>query len=79
MEDVMSRDKIKQIDKLIEIIILMIRGERESKIIYQKNAKKAPTEMSRLLFKQLAEQEEVHEKKLRAALELLECEKKELS
>ena len=75
----MSRDKIKQIDKLIEVIILMIRGERESKSIYQKNAKKAPTEMSRLLFKQLAEQEEFHEKKLRAALELLECEKKELS
>jgi rubrerythrin len=75
----MSRNKIKQIDKLIEVTILMMHSERESKNIYQKNAKKAPTEMSRLLFEQLAEQEEVHERKLRAALELLECEKKELS
>ena len=75
----MSKDKIKQIDKLIEVIIRMIRKERESKSVYQKTSKKAPSDMTRLLFKQLAEQEEVHEKKLRAALELLECEKKELT
>ena len=75
----MSKDKIKQIDKLIEVIIRMIRKERESKSVYQKTSKKAPSDMTRLLFIQLAEQEEVHEKKLRAALELLECEKKELT
>ncbi len=75
----MTREEIKKIDMLIEVILRMIPKEREAQIVYGETAKKAPSEMSRLLFERLASEEAGHERKLRAALELLEKEKEGLS
>ena len=74
-----NEEQIKKIDELIELILRMIPKEREAQRIYSETAGKAPSEMTRLLFARLAEQEGVHERKLKAALELLEAEKEELS
>lgn len=74
-----ARTHIKQIDMLIEVILRMIAKEREAQRVYIENAKKAPSNMSRILFEHLADEEIEHEKKLRTALELLEKEKRELS
>ena len=72
-------EQIKRIDELIEIILRMIPKEREAQRVYNDTATKAPSEMVRLLFTRLAEQEGVHERKLKAALELLQAEKEELA
>lgn len=75
----MSKSEIKKLDQVIEIILRMLPKERESEKVYRQAAKIAPSDMSRLLFERLADQEKIHEKKLRAALDLLEAEKEELS
>ena len=75
----MLREDIKKINMLIEVILRMIPKEREAQGVYGETAKKAPSEMSRRLFEHLASQEAEHEKKLRAALDLLEKEKEKLS
>jgi rubrerythrin len=73
----MAAKQTKDVEALIEVILRMIPKEREAQEVYRRTAKTAPNEMTRLLFEQLAEQEEVHERKLRAALELLRCEQLE--
>lgn len=75
----MGRDRVKDIEALVEVILRMIPKEREAQEVYLKTAEAAPDEMTRLLFEQLAEQEQIHERKLRAALELLRCEQLERS
>ena len=75
----MGRQQVKDTEALIEIILRMIPKEREAQEVYRRTAETAPTEMTRLLFERLAEQEEVHERKLKAALELLRCEQIESS
>jgi rubrerythrin len=75
----MSRDRKKDIEALVEVILRMIPKEREAREIYRQTAKTAPDEMTRLLFEKLAEQEQIHERKLKAALELLRCEQLEKS
>lgn len=75
----MGRDRARDIEALVEVILRMIPKEREAREVYRKTARDAPDEMTRLLFEQLAEQEEIHERKLRAALELLRCEQLERS
>jgi rubrerythrin len=75
----MGREQTKDVVALIEVILRMIPKEREARDIYRHTAETAPNEMTRLLFEKLAEQEEVHERKLRAALELLRCEQLENS
>jgi len=75
----MGRQQVKDTEALIEVILRMIPKEREAQEVYRKTAKAAPNEMTRLLFERLAEQEEVHERKLKAALELLRCEQIEES
>jgi len=72
-------DQVKDVEALIEVILRMIPKEREAREIYRSTARGAPDEMTRLLFEKLAEQEEIHERKLRAALELLRCEQTEKS
>ena len=73
----MASDNIKKIDKLIEVIVRSIPKEREVQQLYRQTAAEAPNEMTRLLFERLADQEAVHEKKLRAVLELLKAEREE--
>jgi len=75
----MGRGKSKDVEALIEVILRMIPKEREAQEVYRQTAATAPNEMTRLLFERLAEQEEVHERKLKAALELLRCEQIEES
>ena len=75
----MARGKVKDVEALVEVILRMIPKEREAQEVYRRTAKTAPNEMTRLLFERLAEQEEIHERKLKAALELLRCEQLEKS
>ena len=75
----MGRGKSKDVEALIEVILRMIPKEREAQEVYRQTARTAPNEMTRLLFERLAEQEEVHERKLKASLELLRCEQIEES
>lgn len=73
----MVSDPVKSIDKLIEVILCSIPKERQAHDLYLQTAARAPNEMTRLLFERLAEQEAVHEQKLRAVLELLNAERAE--
>ena len=59
---------------MIETIVTSIPKERETRDLYRSTAQAAPTEMTRLLFERLARDEEGHEAKLRAVLELLQQE-----
>lgn len=65
---------IRQLEDMIEVIARMIPRERQAHNIYRETATWAPNEMSRLLFERLAQEEEKHESKLRAAMELLQKE-----
>lgn len=73
----MGRELARDVELLVEVILRMIPKEREARDVYRQTALTAPSEMTRLLFEQLAEQEEIHERKLKAALELLRCEQLE--
>ncbi|MBN1773858.1 MAG: rubrerythrin [Deltaproteobacteria bacterium] len=68
----MVADVAKGMDRLIEVIVHSIPRERESRDVYLAAARGAPTEMTRLLFERLAQDEEGHETKLRAVLQLLQ-------
>ena len=72
----MPGEDIKEIDRMIEVIVRSIPKEREAHDLYLATARSATSEMTRLLFERLADQEEEHERKLRAAMRLLEQEKK---
>ena len=72
----MAGGDIKEIDRMIEVIVRSIPKEREAHDLYLATARSATREMTRLLFEKLAGQEQEHEKKLRAAMRLLEQEKK---
>ena len=72
----MDKANIKQLEKMIEVIARSIPKERQAHDIYQTTAEEARSEMTRLLFRMLADQEEQHEAKLRAVLELLQEELK---
>lgn len=67
----MASDVAKGMDRLIEVIVHSIPREREARDVYLAAAHEAPTEMTRLLFERLAKDEEGHEAKLRAVLQLL--------
>jgi rubrerythrin len=67
----MAADGAKGMERLIEVIVHSIPREREARDVYLAAAREAPTEMTRLLFERLAKDEEGHEAKLRAVLELL--------
>ena len=73
-----KKGEAKKIEKLIEVILRSIPKEREAESLYRQTAAQAPNDMTRLLFERLADQESIHEKKLKAVLELLRVELKEL-
>jgi rubrerythrin len=70
----MDKEDIKQLERMIEVVMRSIPKERQAHDIYSTVAQEAKTETARLLFDMLAEQEEEHEAKLRAALEVLKQE-----
>ena len=72
----MAGGDVKEIDRMIEVIVRSIRKEREAHDLYLATARSATGEMTRKLFERLAEQEMEHERKLRAAMKLLEQEKR---
>ena len=63
---------------MIEVVLRSIPKEREAQSLYRQTAQNAPNEMLQHLFSRLADQEAVHEEKLRAVLEMLRAELKEL-
>ncbi|HUU27151.1 MAG TPA: ferritin family protein [archaeon] len=67
----MNKSNIKQIEKLIEVVIRAIPTERLAHDVYINTANESKSEMIRILFQMLAGQEEQHEAKLRGALEFL--------
>ncbi|MBN2288296.1 MAG: hypothetical protein JXQ83_03115 [Candidatus Glassbacteria bacterium] len=67
----MDKKDLKHLENMIEVIMSSIPKERQSHDTYFAAAREAKTEMARLLFDRLAEQEEQHEAKLRAVLEIL--------
>lgn len=74
----MSDDQIGKLDRMIQVIVRALPKERQAQELYLATAEQAPSEMTRLLFERLAEQEKQHEEKMRAALALLQDEKSKL-
>ncbi|MBN2083311.1 hypothetical protein JW859_14025 [bacterium] len=71
----MSRQEIRQLEQMLEIIARAIPKETAAAKLYDKTAKAAEREMTRMLFGKLAKDAQEHEQKLRATLNIL---KKEL-
>lgn len=71
----MADDKAREIERMIEVVVRSIPKEREARDLYRATSQGATMDMTRLLFEKLALDEEGHEIKLRAVLDLL---KKEL-
>ena len=70
----MDKSEIKQLENLIEIVMCSIPKERQAHNVFMNASKESKLEMARVLFETLAEQEEQHESRLRATLELLKQE-----
>lgn len=67
----MVEHEIKELERMIEVILRSIRKEHDARDLYLATARRAPTEMTRILFERLAKQEQEHEKKLHAAMDIL--------
>jgi len=67
----MSEATIRELEGMIEVILGSMRKERDARDLYLATAKRAPTEMTKILFERLAQQEEEHEKRLHAAMDIL--------
>ena len=67
----MSREEIRQLEKMIEIIVRTIPKESAAAKLYRRTAQQAGREMVRMLFAKLAKQAEEHESKLSATLAIL--------
>ncbi len=64
----------KELRYMIEVASLAIPKEREARARYLAAAARAPTDMSRRLFEEMAAQEEQHEAQLRSIISYLEDE-----
>jgi len=67
----MVQEKVRELEAMIEVILRSIRKERDARDLYLATARRAPSEMTRMLFERLAKQEEEHETKLHAAMDIL--------
>ena len=67
-------EKVKDLEKCMEIVIRMIPKEQKASQLYQKAAKKSKRDLTSSLFEWLAQQESQHESKLRGILNLLRME-----
>ena len=70
----MDKSEIKQIENMIEVVVRSIPKERQARDTFLAASREAKCEMARILFERLADQEEQHEAKLRASLEILKQE-----
>jgi rubrerythrin len=70
----MATGEIKKLEEMIEVVVRSIPKESQAHELFLATARESRSEMVRLLFSSLAEQEEEHEAKLRAALEVLQLE-----
>jgi len=67
----MAKATVKELERMVEVVLRSMRKERDARDLYLATAKRAPTEMTKVLFERLAQQEEEHEKKLHAAMDIL--------
>jgi len=67
-------DEVKQLERMIEVIVRMIPVERRARDVYQKTAASTDSKKNRILFEHLANQEAEHLTKLMAALRILQDE-----
>lgn len=67
----MSREEIRQLEKMIEIVARAIPKETAAAKLYDKTARDAQREMTRMLFSKLHSDAREHEQKLRATLNIL--------
>lgn len=70
----MSKSEIKKLENMIEVVVRSIPKERQAHDVFMNASKGSKLEMARVLFETLADQEEQHESRLRATLELLKQE-----
>ncbi len=73
-----KKERIKEIKAVLEVAVLAMPKERSSQEFYRNASRKAPGELSRRIFEELAAQEEQHEAKLKAIIQILEAELKTL-
>lgn len=71
-----AREKAREIERMIEVVVRSIPKEREARDLYRATAESATMDLTRHLFEKLADDEEMHEEKLVAVLDIL---KKELN
>ena len=71
-------EEVRQLEHMIEIVARMIPAEQRSVDVYHDVASGAKLERWRLLFEHLADQEKQHLDKLRATLEILQNELREM-
>ncbi len=69
-----KKQRIKDIKAIIQVATIALPKEREAQRHYRNAAQRAPGELSRRIFEEMAEQEQQHEQKLLAIIELLEAE-----
>lgn len=67
-----KKEEIAEIRKIIEVAIIAIPKERDAHNFYLQAARKAPGEMSKNIFEDLANQEAQHEARLLAIIAMLE-------
>ena len=76
--EIPAEEKIREIEKAMEVVIRMIPKEHELRHLYLSTAKQAKREFARTLFEWLADQEKQHESKLRGILDLLKMQVHEI-
>lgn len=73
----MDKQRIRELEEMIQVVLLAIPREISAREFYLQAAKKAVSDSSRELFSDLAEQEKGHEAELRRILAELKAELKE--
>jgi rubrerythrin len=71
-------ESVKELERMIEVVVRSLPKEREARDLYRAASESATMEMTKRLFAKLAEQEQEHEKKLSAVLDLLQKELRQL-
>ncbi|NOY23915.1 MAG: rubrerythrin [Acidobacteria bacterium] len=74
----MDKQRIKELEEMIQVVLLAIPREISAREFYLQAARKAFSDSSRKLFSDLAEQEKGHEAELRRILIELKTELKEV-
>ena len=73
-----TKKKIKEVEEMIEFVVISIPRELASQKYYQKAVKKASSETTRKFFQSFVEEEKRHEANLRRILKKLQNELKQI-